>query len=422
MGSDSSPARESQAMSEAMLAAWLAEAGLRNLPFDAMVDGFSRKLNELGVPVARTFAGMNTLHPMVRARSMIWDRSSPNAHFEFGHVDIDAPILRRSPFLPMLRDGVAVRRLRIDDAAAAREAPLFEELHAAGMTEWLGRVFPFGALMPNVPGVGGADAAEHADRLWLVCSLTTDQPGGYRESDIAILDKLLPVFALAVKAVTTGAVGHGLLAAYLGDDPASRVYAGTVLRGVVQSVEAVLFYTDLRGFTALADVTPGPELIALLDECFECMVEPVAQHGGEVLKFLGDGLLAAFAVIAGNRDAVCGAALDSAVEALARIATLNARRRAEGRRTIELDVCLHIGTVQYGNVGTATRLDFTVIGPAVNEASRIERLCEPLGHHVLASHQFAGAASSSRSRLVSLGRHQLRGVREATELFGLAGA
>lgn len=407
-------------MSEAAVSAWLAEAGLRNLPFDEMVDGFSRRLNELGVPVARSFVGMNTLHPMVRARSMIWERSSgPNAHFEFGHVDFDAPILRRSPFLPMLRDGVMVRRLRVDDPAAAGETLLFAELQAAGMTEWLGRVFPFGSLMP-APGLGAPDSAEHAERLFLVCSLTTDQPGGYREQDMAALDRLLPLFALAVKAVAIGAVGHDLLAAYLGDDPASRVYAGTVVRGGVQSVEAVLFYTDLRGFTALADMTPGQELIALLDECFECMVEPVAHHGGEVLKFLGDGLLAAFAVIAHNRDTVCTAALDAAVEALARIETLNARRRAEGRRTIELDVSLHIGTVQYGNVGTATRLDFTVIGPAVNEASRIERLCEPLGRHVLASHQFAEAAVSSRSRLVSLGRHQLRGVREATELFSLA--
>lgn len=407
-------------MSEAALAGWLAEAGLRNLPFEEMVDGFSRRLDELGVPVARSFAGMNTLHPMVRARSMIWERSSgPNAHFEFGHVDVDAPILRRSPFVPMLRDGVMMRRVRVDDAAAAQETLLFAELHAAGMTEWLGRVFPFGSLTP-VAGLGVADSAEHAERLFFACALTTDQPGGYREQDMAVLDRLLPLFALAVKAVAIGAVGHDLLAAYLGDDPASRVYAGTVLRGGVQSVEAVLFYTDLRGFTALADVTPGPELIALLDECFECMVDPVAQHGGEVLKFLGDGLLAAFAVIAGNRDAVCGAALDAAVEALARIETLNARRRAEGRPAIALDVSLHIGTVQYGNVGTATRLDFTVIGPAVNEASRIERLCEPLGRPLLMSQHFAEAAISSRSRLVSLGRHQLRGVREPTELYALA--
>ncbi|MFO1160496.1 MAG: adenylate/guanylate cyclase domain-containing protein [Reyranellaceae bacterium] len=404
-------------MTEQALAAWLAEAGLRNLPLEETVDGLSRGLSDLGVPVARTFVGMNTLHPMVRARSMIWERSSgPNTHFEFRHGDFDAPVLRQSPFSSMLRDGIPERRCRVDDPAVARGVPVFAELQAAGMTEWFGRVFPFGAL---APGILVSEAAEHAERLWLVCGLTTDRPDGYRDSDIATMNRVLPTFALAVKALTAGGTYHGLLAAYLGDDPASRVVAGTVQRGEVQSVEAVLFYTDLRGFTALADVTSGAELIALLDDCFECMVEPVVQRGGEVMKFLGDGLLAAFAVIAHDRDAACAAALDAAVEALALIERLNVRRRAQGWQAIALDISLHIGTVQYGNVGTATRLDFTVIGPAVNEASRIERLCEPLGHHLLASQHFSAAAVSRRSCLVSLGRHQLRGVREATELFGL---
>lgn len=397
---------------------WLADAGLRNLPLEEMVDGFSRRLNDMGVPVARTFAGMNTLHPMVRARSLIWDRATgPATHFEFSHADIGAPILRQSPFLPMLRDGVAERRRRLDDPAVAGEAPVFEELHAAGMTEWLGRVFPFGELMP---GIGGSHEAEHAERMWLVCSLSTDRPGGFRDSDIAVLTKVLPVFALAVKAVTMRAIGHGLLAAYLGDDPASRVFAGTVQRGEVQSVEAIVFFTDLRGFTALADVTLGKELIVLLDECFECMVAPVVRRGGEVLKFMGDGLLAAFAAGPAARAEACSAALDAATDALALIEALNARRRAEGRQATGLDISLHLGTVQYGNVGTAQRLDFTVIGPAVNEASRIEKLCEPLGHNLLISRQFAEAATSCRSRLVSLGRHRLRGVREETELFALA--
>ena len=401
----------------AALTDWLADSGLRNLPLEEMVDGFSRRLNDMGVPVARVFVGMNTLHPMVRARSLIWDRATgPAVHFEFRHADIDAPILRQSPFAPMLRDGVMERRRRLDDPLVVGEAPVFEELHAAAMTEWLGRIFPFGALVPQI---GGPHEAEHAERLWLVCSLSTDRPGGYLDSDMALLTQALPVFALAVKAVTMRAIGHGLLAAYLGDDPASRVFAGTVQRGEVHSVEAVLFYTDLRGFTALADTTPGKELIALLDECFECMVAPVVRRGGEVLKFMGDGLLAAFAAGSVNRAEACSSALDAAIEALALIETLNARRRAEGRRTTALDLSLHIGTVQYGNVGTAARLDFTVIGPAVNEASRIEKLCEPLGQSLLISRPFAEAAVSCRSRLVSLGRHRLRGVREETELFAL---
>lgn len=398
---------------------WLAEAGLRNMSLEEILDGFSRRLNDLGVPMARSFVGMNTLHPMVRARGLIWDRAAPEiTRFEFSHAGIDVAMVRESPFAPMLRDGVAERRCDLADKATVKGVPVFEELQAAGMTEWLGRIFPMGELVPQI---GWTVEADHSERLALVCSLATDRPGGFSEADMAMLAQALPVFALAVKAVTMRAIGHGLLAAYLGAGPAGRVFAGTVQRGEVLSVEAVLFFTDLRGFTAIADTTPGKELIALLDECFECMAEPVVRHGGEVLKFMGDGLLAAFAVHPAGRAEVCAAALEAATEALALIEALNGRRRAAGQQTAGLDLSLHIGTVQYGNVGTAQRLDFTVIGPAVNEASRIEKLCEPLGHSLLMSQSFAEAATASRHRLVSVGRHRLRGVREETELFALAG-
>jgi adenylate cyclase len=402
------------------ITAWLADAGLRNMPLEEMVEGFSRRLNELGLSIARTFVGMNTLHPMVRARSLIWDRDVPEfTRFEFSHAGIDAPIVRDSPFVPMLLDGVDERRCDLTDREEVRGVAVFEELQAAGMTEWLGRIFPMGELVPQV---GWTTEAEHSERLGLVCSFTTDRPGGYTEADLAVLKPTLPVFALAVKAVTMRTLGHGLLAAYLGDDPAGRVFAGTVQRGEVQSVEAVLFFTDLRGFTALADTMPGKELIALLDDYFGCMVQPVVQRDGEVLKFMGDGMLAAFAVILGERAEVCAAALEAAEDVLARVDVLNAERRKAGKPAAALDISLHTGRVLYGNVGSDQRLDFTVIGPAVNEASRIEKLCEPLGRPLLISQAFAEAATASRSRLVSLGRHHLRGVREETELFGLAPA
>ncbi len=238
---------------------WLADAGLRSLSLDDIVDGFARRLNEVGVPVARIFAGMNTLHPMVRARSLIWDRAYGLAtRFEFRHVEIDAPILRESPFAPMLRHGIAERRYDLTSPKPEHEVPLFEELRAAGMTDWLGRVFPFGELSPQI---GGPADAERVGELWLVCSLTTDRPGGFADTHVAALRELLPVFALAAKATTMRAVYEGLLAAYLGQDPAARILAGTVQRGEVQSVEAVLFFTDLRGFTALADTLPGRDLI-----------------------------------------------------------------------------------------------------------------------------------------------------------------
>src|SRR5260370_25489715 len=147
---------------------------------------------------------------------------------------------------------------------------------------------------------------------------------------MAVRKQALPLFALAAKAVTMRTIGHGLLAAYLGDDPASRVYAGTVQRGEVQSVEAIVFFTDLRGFTSLADVTPGKELITLLDECFECMDAPVVQRGGEALKFMADGLLAAFDAGRAARAEACNTALDAATEALALIDALNEGRLAQG--------------------------------------------------------------------------------------------
>jgi adenylate cyclase len=404
-------------MKPSALAEWLADAGLRNLPLEEMVDGFSRRLNEVGVPVARTFVGMNTLHPMVRARSMVWDRGrGPSARFEFRHVEMDAPILQQSPFVAMLRHGIAEQRYDLTTPKPKDEVPVFEELRAAGMTEWLGCLFPFGELAPQV---GGPETAERAGELWLVCSLTTDQPGGFGDAGLATLRGLLPLFAVAAKATTMRAIGQGLLAAYLGDDPAGRILAGTLMRGQVQGVEAVLFFSDLRGFTALADTLPGRELIGLLDDCFDCMARPVVARGGEILKFMGDGLLAIFRIEDSPRAEVCAAALEAAAEALAEIDKLATSRRAAGKATPGLDVALHVGHVHYGNVGSDTRLDFTVIGPAVNEASRIEALCQPLDRPLLISQAFAEAATESRHRLVSLGRHRLRGVREETELFGL---
>ncbi|HZP98476.1 MAG TPA: adenylate/guanylate cyclase domain-containing protein [Reyranella sp.] len=401
------------------LAAWLAEQGLRNLPLEELVDGFARRLNEAGVPVARMFVGMNTLHPMVRAHSLVWDRATgPATRFEFQHDEVDTPIILASPFASMLREGRHEMRADLTQRRDG-EWPVFEELRGLGMTEWLGLVFPFGELAPQLPGTA---MAESARELWFVASFTTDKPGGYEAAEMAVLRELLPLFALAVKATTLRAVYHGLLSSYLGNDPAQRVLSGAVQRGEVQDVEAVLFYADLRDFTALADTLPGRELIALLDECFDCMVRPVNRLGGEILKFLGDGLLAIFRIEQRRRAEICAAALSAASEALDLMEVLAAARGNQGKKTPGLDIALHVGAVQYGNVGTDTRLDFTVIGPSVNEAARIELLCKELGHPLLVSQAFAEAATASRAHLASAGRHRLRGVREEAELFTLAPA
>ena len=406
-------------MTVAGLVSWLAGAGLRNLPFEELVDGFAKRLNEQGVPAARLFVAMNTLHPLILVRSLIWDRATgPAVRFEFEHAEIDEPIMQQSPFAAMLRDSVAERRYDLRPSPPADDLPVFAELRGLGMTDWLGSVFPFGELRPGAD-VPRANAG--VGQLWLAMSVATDRAAGFEESHLAMLREILPVFALAAKAIAMRAVGQGLLEAYLGADPAARVMAGTVQRGEVQGVEAVLLYADLRSFTPLADSLPGAELLALLDGCFDCMVRPVNRHGGEVLKFLGDGLLAIFRLKERQQAMTCSSALAAASEALDLMELFAAERLKEGKPTPGLDIALHVGTVQYGNVGTDTRLDFTVIGPAVNEAARIEVLCKELGQSLLMSATFAEAATANRAHLVSLGRHRLRGVREDTELFGLAG-
>jgi adenylate cyclase len=399
------------------LAGWLANTGLRNLPLEQMVDGFCVRLNQMGIAVARMFVGVNTLHPMIRARSMIWDRvTGPSVRFEFNHAEIANPIWQQSPFARMLREGITEERRSLTDPEIIPPEPVFSELHAAGMTEWFGVTFPFGEREVHL---GASHEADSANQLGLVCSLATDRSGGFGVDELALLQRLLPVFAVAVKGTTMRSIGRGLLATYLGNDPADRVLGGTIMRGEVQSVEAVLFLADLRDFTRLADIMPGRDLIAMLDDYFDCMARPVVKRGGEILKFMGDGLLATFGIGDALRADVCRTALDAASEAIGAVADLNSRRSAAGQLIAELDIALHVGEVLYGNVGTEARLDFTVIGPAVNEASRIELLCKELGWNVLVSQEFAAAATYCRGRLGSVGRHRLRGVRVETELFTL---
>jgi adenylate cyclase len=231
-----------------------------------------------------------------------------------------------------------------------------------------------------------------------------------------MIERLVPRMALACYRIALQQVAENLLDAYLGADAGRRVLAGQIERGAATRLSAVVFFADLRGFTRLADETTGESLLSGLNDFLGDLTEAIETQGGQVLKFLGDGLLAIFKLEGEEPSGVCGDALAAAKAALTSNATLNAQRRVSGKPALDLDVALHLGELMYGNVGSSHRLDFTVIGPAVNEASRIESLCEPLGQHLLISESFARAFDRP---LRSLGRHQLRGVAKPQELFSL---
>jgi adenylate cyclase len=233
-----------------------------------------------------------------------------------------------------------------------------------------------------------------------------------------LLRAVLPALSLAMMAHAGHTIASGLLEAYLGGDAGRRVHAGAVERGSVESIRAVLWFADMRGFTKLADGTGELEVIELLDEVFETLTAPLRSRGGQVLKFMGDGMLAVFPLLAETQAETCSNAIDAAREAMHTLNRVNRARAEASKPVAEVDLALHIGEVLYGNVGAADRLDFTVIGPAVNEASRIETLCEPLGHKVLVSAEFAAAAGSCTG-LQPLGHHRLRGVRDPRAIYGL---
>jgi adenylate cyclase len=247
-------------------------------------------------------------------------------------------------------------------------------------------------------------------------SLATDRPGGFSDPDLAVLDATLPAFAAVAELQQLRRTARDLLNTYVGPNTGERIFSGEVKRGDGEVIHAVLWYCDLRGFTALAEKLPLPEVLALLDAYFDAIAEPVVERGGEILKFMGDAMLAIFPCEQ-RENAVCDAcdgALAAAEEAVKRVSALNDSHRLENGMTIECGVAVHVGEVMYGNIGAADRLDFTVIGHAVNLVARLAALCAELDRPVVISDAVARA---SRRELLSLGQHQLRGIDAPQEAF-----
>jgi adenylate cyclase len=299
-------------------------------------------------------------------------------------------------------------RRRLYAGPEQRDFVILNEFFGQGATDYFAQLFTFGDNGDPSQGTGA------------VYSFTTDRIGGFQDDDMALLQSTLPALSLAMKAHASHEIGSALLRTYLGNETGRRAHAGAIERGSVETVHAVLWFADIRGFTAMSDSSPGAVVIDVLNSVFETLAAALRARGGEIMKFLGDGMLATLAFDERDRAATCRAALDAAEEAVASIAALNASRTALGLPAVTVDLALHVGDLLYGNVGAADRLDFTVIGPAVNEVVRIEALCDPLHHTVLTSAEFAAAAlSGGDNRLLSLGRYTLRGVRESKEIFAL---
>ncbi len=391
----------------AELAAWIAEAGLAGETETAVVAGFCDRAIAFGLPIARASVFIDTLHPIYEGRLFRWEREKPEPTLaEYGRSTDEsyAERWRSSPFFRLLESGESLLRRRIA-ADTENEFGLFPELRAAAMTDYVAIVNRFAA--------GGAIGAMDC----VYSSWMTDRAGGFGDDDVAGLERLAPFLGLAVKSASLGRIAKTLVETYLGRDAGRRVLGGRIARGVAERIEAVLWFSDLRNFTRISDTSPPGQIIPMLNDYADVVVSAIHRHTGDVLKLIGDGVLAIFP--ADERNRACAAALSAARLAQQAVVALNARRTGQGLPTTELYLGLHVGEVFYGNIGSEERLDFTVIGPAVNEVSRIAAMCRSVDQPLLLSAAFAASVADPRHRLVSVGRYALRGVRRPQELFTL---
>jgi len=377
---------------------WLLQVGRLAQNADELLGGLCDLLVARGLPLERVGLHGRVLHPQLAGVRLLWRRGIGAEETHYAHDTVESGAYEKSPLYQVYLNGSTIRR-RLNGPPADDDFPILAELRTEGFSDYL--------VTPLDMASGRRQAATWA----------TSHPTGFTDEQIATIVGLVPALAACSESRSLHGMLKGLLSIYLGPQAGSRVLAGTIKRGEGETIAAAIWLCDLRDFTLLSETLPSDEMIRLLDDYFEIMAGPVSEHGGEVLKFIGDAMLAIFPIVDDlDRDRACRTALAAAEEALARLASANLARRARGEREIDLGLALHTGPVMYGNIGAPERLDFTVIGPAVNLTARIAGLCRPLGRKILASARFA---SPCGSELVSLGHHQMRGLAQPQEIFGL---
>jgi len=368
------------------------ESGVRAL------DEFAWRVLAAGLPLLRVTLHISTLHPQYLGATFTWFRTTGQSVLRMvAHEVADIFRYEDNPVLRVVRGGETLRR-RIEVADAVLDFPILHELKAQGATDYL--------ALPV--------ASAHLARNYMV-TYVTDRPGGFTESEIADLTRVSQRLPVLVDMHNQKAISRNVLNAYLGAKTGPKVLAGQIRRGTGEEINAVLWSSDLRGFTARSDRLPGDHVIALLNALFDAQAKTIHDHSGEILKFIGDGLLAIFPIeTPGVAAEATRRALEAAVEAVAAVRGLGDELAARGEPPLHIVVALHVGTAIYGNIGAANRLDFTVIGPAVNLVSRVETVAKTLDLPIVVSDEFARAYGRP---LRSLGTHQLRGLAAPHELF-----
>lgn len=391
MAENSSDARDAGS-----LALWLADHADASLP--DLHDGFSRDLLGLGLPLWRSSLGLELLHPEQSGIRSVWSADGPVSVTQAPRGVNTTPDYLNSPVRIIDQTGKPFRH-RLDGELP--DLPLLKELRDAGGTDYI--IFPLPFL----------------DRLRSAyLSFTARGPSGFSDSDIPLLEVSARLLSPYIERRALRRMAIDLLDTYVGHHAGERIFQGQILRGAVDTIEAAILMGDLRGFTVMSKSREQAVVIETLNAWFDTLSLAIEANGGEILKFMGDGLLAIFRAETSISQS-CQEAFSAATDAQSAIAGLNTEREVVGAPPINFVMGLHVGEVAYGNVGGRTRLDFTVLGPAVNYASRLQDLAKRLNQPILVSRAFAEALPSGA---IDLGTHTLRGIGKSERVFALPAA
>ena len=376
---------------------WLVDGARSKMQAHEMLAELCERLVGCGIPLWRMAVFVRTLHPHILGRRFVW---RPGADIEVHEAPFDlleSAEFRGSPVAKVYASGTPIRR-RLADADCAIDFPMLAELRDEGVTDYLASPLLF------------TDGEIH------LATWTTRQPGGFTDAQIKAIESIVAPLARVAEVRALRRTAGNLLDTYVGNNAGERILAGQIRRGHAEAIHAAIWLSDMRGFTLLADHVPPQTLVELLNDYFDCQVPAILDHGGEVLKFMGDGLLAIFP-IGSDRDPaeVCARTLASAYEARRNVAALNRSTRNEVGG-VRFGLALHVGDVLYGNVGGGNRLDFTCIGAAVNLAARLEKLAGKLGRVILASDEFARHCGSD---FQPIGQFPLAGFAAQQTVFGV---
>jgi adenylate cyclase len=379
---------------------WLMGEALGEPNIEHLVEGTAARVDAAGIPIQRFHISFNMLHPLYSGMGLTWRRGKELEVARFERTTgPDNPAWTNSPLNHMIQRRITSLRRRLVGPAAILDFPILEDLRAAGATDYFAFAIPFAS--------DGEDG--------LIGSWTTDRKRGFFDADLRALHRIQRRLAVACRMTIRGQVAKNVVATYLGRGAGERVLAGQIRRGEGETIPAVIWYSDLRGSTALAERLDRESYTEILNCYFECVGGAILKEGGEILDFIGDAILAIFPIGGGKgRDDACARAYSAALLAQRRIDGTNAERAGSGMPQLSYGLALHVGDMMFGNIGTPERLSFSVIGPSVNKVARLEGLTKEVARPVVASRAYI---ESCPGVWELLGQFKVQGIAEPIEVF-----